>query len=246
MAVDLGSRPFRTTYRPFRGSDQEVEIEWYPCAPGAKVYPGVSCISNPFWERDQFEFEDGELPLESVIPTGKPRTKPGTGKGHVCGSEEDHREGGLYLPDEPPVLYGMLGLPACCNPPVVMRGGVVDGGKAVVPVVPGQTCLTATPAALGETLLLDVLAGQQAWVRVPISVFAAHHMRVSSDPGLSCFVQTGPDCSTLSSQGFFSFAAGLCQNWPLSAGGAGLFAWVTFIGGAARKVFSLTVDAGTC
>lgn len=165
MAVDLGSRPFSTVYRPFRGSAEWVRIEWFPCAPGAKDLPFESCITNPFWERDQYEFEDGEEPLEEVIPTGKPRVKPGTGKGHWCGSEEDHREGGLYLPDEPPVVYGMLGLPQCCNPPVVMRGGVEDDGAAALPVVPGASCETAYVIPLGEWVTVTIPAGVEGWLK---------------------------------------------------------------------------------
>ena len=168
MAVDLGSRPFSTVYRPFRDSSEWVRVDWYPCAPGAKTLPFESCITNPFWERDQYEFEDGDEPLEQVIPTGKPRVKPGTGKGHVCGSEQDFREGCARDESIPPVLYGMLGLPQCCNPPVVMRGGVEDGGRAVAtpPVGPGTSCLTATVVSYEDTHLISAPGAGNWWVRL--------------------------------------------------------------------------------
>lgn len=107
-----------------------MRIVWYPALPNAEPLPFPCCISNPYWERDQYQFGDDNCDFETIVPTGKPRTKPGSGGGHVCGTEEDFRDGGLYLPDDPPELIGMQGLPACCNPAVVGRGGVIDGGKA--------------------------------------------------------------------------------------------------------------------
>lgn len=168
-AVDIGSRPFRATYRPFRNSDEEVEIEWFPCAPGAENYDGVSCITIPQWEREQFEFTDGLLPLSTVVPTGKPVTRPGTGRGHVCGSEEDHREGGLYEPLEPPVVYGQLGLPHCCGAPVVAGAVCIDSAtcEVVYPVVPGATCETATALPFGVWSTWTIVAGQDYWFTVP-------------------------------------------------------------------------------
>lgn len=202
MAVDLGSRPFSTVYRPFRGSSEWVRIEWFPCAPGAKDLPFESNITNPFWERDQYEFEDGEEPLEEVIPTGKPRVKPGTGKGHVCGTEEDFRDGGLYLPDEPPVLYGMLGLPACCNAPVVMRGGVEDRGSDVVTPVPGLTCETAGLWPLG--VLVTITRAFDAtvwWFRHPVAAGKTYRYTVNETvPLVQIPIYTGPDCLSLTLQ----------------------------------------------
>lgn len=162
----MGSRPFRCKYRPFRDSDEEVEVEWFPAAEGALPLGMPSNITNPFWERDQFEYTDGDLPLSTVVPTGKPVARPGTGRGHVCGSEEDFREGGRYEPDEPPVVYGQQGLPQCCGAPVVGAATVVDGGRCGVasPIVPGNTCATATEIPLGEWLTARVPAGQTGWL----------------------------------------------------------------------------------
>lgn len=241
MAVDLGSRPFSTVYRPFRGSDEWVRIEWFPCAPGAKDLPFESNITNPFWERDQYEFEDGDEPLEEVIPTGKPRVKPGTGRGHFCGTEEDFREGGLYLPDDPPVLYGRLGLPACCNPPVVMQGGVEDGGWDVVPVVPGNDCFTAAPVEFDQTYIVQVAAAGGSWLILPLGVSSNPVWMTSTywtDPGPAPGFSNlaGDDCSFLVNDGPVAWSA---DTRVLLAGGSGVNRWIAWAGMGVPKVYTV-------
>jgi len=122
---------------------------WYPALPDAEPLPFPCSISNPYWEQDQYEFGPDNCDFDSIEATGKPRTKPGSGRGHFCGTEQDFQEGGLYLPDDPPELFGMQGLPACCNPAVVGQGGVVDGGKASVAAT--VACGVYSVLTLGET-----------------------------------------------------------------------------------------------
>lgn len=143
-----------------------VEIEWFPAASGALPLGQQCCITIPFWEHEQFEYTDGELPLTTVVPTGRPVVKPGTGRGHVCGDSADFLEGGLYAPDDPPVVYGASGLPSCCGAPVVGTGGAIDGGRCGVgfPVVPGTGCATATEIPLGAWLEVETIAGQEWWL----------------------------------------------------------------------------------
>jgi hypothetical protein len=247
-AVDLGSRPFKCKYRPFRDSDQEVEIEWFPCAPGAELLPWVSNVSNPFWEEDQFEFTDGTLPLDTVIPTGKPRSKPGSGKGHVCGTEGDFANGGLYQPALPPVAYGMQGLPSCCNPAVVGRGGVLDGGRSLVLgfAEPAQSCVTATPLPLDTPTGIIMIPNRVYWLRVPKLGLTELHLRwqtVTGTPPIGCFANEGNDCSLLFFGGSWT-TPGCSSKFPTPSLP---FAWVsisTFGGGGGKAI--LTAGAGPC
>lgn len=198
--VDYGSRPFRATYRPFRDSDQEVEIEWFPAAPGALPLAMPSNITIPYWEQDQFGYDDDELPLNTAEPTGKPVVRPGTGRGHVCGSAEDFREGGLYEPGEPAVEYGQQGLPRCCMAPVIGRGLVRDSGACGVfySVIPAADCEDAPIVAMGG----DASAPYPpylGWLRWPIVAGRTYRVTATWAPEIvpqSVAVLEGATCGT--------------------------------------------------
>lgn len=154
-------------------------MTWFPAAPGALPLGRVSNITNPFWEMDQFEYSDGDLPLSSVVPTGKPIVRPGTGRGHVCGTDEDFREGGLYEPLEPPATYGVQGLPTCCGAPVLLGGGVRDGGAVgvVFPLVPGSDCATALLFDVGVPQVITIPGPGIYWVKASsVGEVFMHHL----------------------------------------------------------------------
>lgn len=222
--VDFGSRPFRATYRPFRDSDQEVEVEWFPAAPGALPLGRLSNITIPYWEQDQFEYDDGDLPLSSAEPTGKPVVRPGTGRGHVCGTDEDFREGGSYEPEGEPVTYGQQGLPTCCGAPVVAGGAVSDSGQVVVlvPIVPGQACEDATEIPLGEWLEVFVPAGNNYWLRFPsfTPVSETRLFTAESAAGTNTATVKGGNCAFLFDNGVMDIPGSrvlivgpLGENW---------------------------------
>jgi hypothetical protein len=223
--VDYGSRPFKAMYRPFRDSDVEVEVTWFPAAPGAKFLGFQSCITNPFWERDQFTYTDEYLPLDTVEPTGKPRTRPGTGRGGYCGTVEDFAIGGKYLPDEPPVTYGQAGLPTCCGAPVAVAGAGVGGRNSLVvtPLTPGTTCPTAAEFNFEVPTLLSVPAAGTYWHRVPTvagfeNVFIVSDQVINPLPPTVTGALSGSDCP-------FLFGCGAIANGP------NWQQWLTAIGG---------------
>lgn len=114
-------------------------------APGAEVLPFESVILSTQQEIDPWlESPVGEVASADRVTT-LARAPAGTGRGHVCGTEEEFREGGTLEADLPPVDYGALGLPLCCEPPKRVRGGAGAGGRAALVVEP----LIPPPVSLG-------------------------------------------------------------------------------------------------
>ena len=58
MTMDRLRSHMLSRVRLFRGSDLETTIRWFPCAPGAKPFPGWHAFGSPVWEdrrtRDEF------------------------------------------------------------------------------------------------------------------------------------------------------------------------------------------------
>lgn len=197
--MDIGSRPFKARYRPFRDSDQEVEIEWFPAAPGALPLGFVSNVTIPYWEQNQFEYTDGNLPLTTAEPTGKPTFRPGTGRGHVCGTREDFERGPHFDPDITPITYGAQGLPTCCGAPVPLRGGARDGGRVevVTEVAPGPNCPAAANLPELATGAGHVEIGVENWWRFPVTGGEDYRFTFPSLPHVIGFqVLEGADCFT--------------------------------------------------
>ena len=128
--MDLGRRTFTQRCRFFRDSDEEAHIVWYPALPGAKTFPTENLFSN----EDTFEQDpwiaEGTGPIWYTKFRNSRKAIPGALGTHQCGTAQDFAEGCLYLPAEPPVVYTPTGLPTCCNPAVVPKGGGVGGGKS--------------------------------------------------------------------------------------------------------------------
>lgn len=131
---DLIRRPYTTRMRPFRDSDAEVDIVWYPCAPGARdlKYPSVvSSLDNWVQERDLGVYSGysvGEVP-------GAPRrynaqkAKPGFTGENPCGTAEMFADGALFG-DQHAEPRNAAGLPVCCGG---VPQGVVIGGRVEFP-----------------------------------------------------------------------------------------------------------------
>lgn len=76
-----------------------------------------------------------------LVPGAKRTALPGLEKplatgAHRCGTEDDFRLGGEYLPDVPPVERRPDGLPVCCGAGEEGQGGGMGGGTAVASVGP--------------------------------------------------------------------------------------------------------------
>ena len=114
----------------FRNDGPIVEIDWYEVPEDAPVLPYDSALSSLDGTSEQlWQFMDnmGEVPWEPrpynglVAPAGTPN-------GHICGTEEDFAKGGEYDPDAPPVEVNEFGLPLCCEPAQILKGGGAGGG----------------------------------------------------------------------------------------------------------------------
>lgn len=124
---------YSTTARPFRDSDVEVGIRWYKCVPGAPTLGWESNINSLDWTcMPWLRTGKGEV-FNAPREYHQQPPVPGALGQHVCGTEEDFRDGEKYLPDLPPVVYSPEGLPTCCG----TVGGVVLGGTGVVPQITG-------------------------------------------------------------------------------------------------------------
>jgi hypothetical protein len=92
----------------------------------------------------------------TFLPKSLPTFPPNN---HICGTEQDHREGGEYLPALPPVTFREDGLPTCCGPLPVP--------PPPPPPPAGETCPTAEEVMAEETFEgVTGEVGTSHWVRV--------------------------------------------------------------------------------
>lgn len=172
----------------FRDADDAVGVVWYPAQKGAPVLGMPSVIAVPDWDDIYWDWEGsvGEYTAPRTYSNEKPKVF--ADYDHVCGTEEDFREGCLFDADSPEVKYGAQGLPACCNPVVVAAGGVVVGGSGDVAFIPpplvygglavggagdvvyyppgpaaGSSCSDAPVVALEATIADTAVAGEEHW-----------------------------------------------------------------------------------
>lgn len=167
---------YKTDCRFFRDRPEIVtRIKWIRAQPTAKVLGFPSVINNRMMDAFPYENDDiGEVWGAKHSPvTQKPI--PGALGDHVCGTPGDFAEGAIYNPDLPPVVYTTTGLPVCCNPVVIGKGGIGFGGKSYpsiipAPPVPSATCSGAPTLTLGTvySFSTDAVAGSQQWTRYPV------------------------------------------------------------------------------
>ncbi len=203
----------------------------------------LSNITIPYWEKDQFEYTDGDLPLSSAEPTGKPVVRPGTGRLGVCGTDEDFREGGLYAPLLPPATYGNQGLPTCCGAPVLVSPVAVDGGVNAVThtLAGGVDCASSVLLPLGTEFLLEPPPVTATWwLKHPVTAGKTYRYTVTPDPDFSSAVlYEGPDCANLTTMSIFILpppfvdVTATATDWFW-------FEYVSILGGGVR--FRLRVD----
>ena len=149
--MDITTHQYSTLAWFLRNSQLASKIIWYEAAPDAEPLDFASGIVNLDWENDRDLFQDelGEIwgaprPYQpGVIP-------PGIG-GHVCGTPDDFRYGGIYDPIAPATRYGAFGWPLCCGPPAAVFGGAGASGRCVLQWV--------TPDATVGGLVLGGSAG---------------------------------------------------------------------------------------
>ena len=141
-------RPYRTKCRFLRDSDIESTVHWYIVPPSNGTL-GFPCrINSSDWRDNRFSRSPvGEVNFADRPFDGWNRIVPPVPGDHLCGSEDDFRNGGTYRPDLPPFERGEDGLPLCCRPKL---GGAALGG---VSMVAEPWFRTPAPAAAGGDLV---------------------------------------------------------------------------------------------
>lgn len=206
-------RPYSTTARMFRNSDEEVDFVWYPALPSAPPLPFPSIFLDPVWQDDYYSLDDGPgLILEDNIRANWQKPKPLATGTHHCGTEQDFLEGGIYDPDLPPVPYRDNWLPLCCpGEERAGSGGAAMGGHVdyvyvppVPPWTPGNTCATAAVADLDTVYTFQSASGGAQWINVPDAVgLAAYWLLVQVDNPDFVFqvnLWVGTSCSNITFQ----------------------------------------------
>lgn len=128
---DLIRRPYTTKMRPFKDSDLEVDIVWYPAKPGAPCLAVPSVVCSLDWWKHESElgiftgYKVGEVPDRPRTYNGE-KVKPLADGTHRCGTDEMFHDGAAFDPNvNRPKRPD--GLPTCCGDVVP---GVAVGGKA--------------------------------------------------------------------------------------------------------------------
>ena len=120
--------------RFFTDSDDTVTVKWYFADDPSKVIPFDTPFASANWYDDEaLNVELGELPL-TIPKWSNGATPPTVNPDHICGTQEQWRDG--FPSDEflPGVLYDIHGIPFCCYPmerePAIGDGGLELDGHA--------------------------------------------------------------------------------------------------------------------
>jgi len=152
-------------------------VKWRRADPAAGTLPFPSRLCSLDWVSEPFRVEGvGEVYGEerNFAPKALPTFVV---TDHICGTEQDHREGGLYLPDLPPVTFREDGLPTCCGP--------IPEPPPPPPPPVGETCGTAEDIEVGETFEgITGEVGTEHWLRV-VGITAGNLYSITFDPSAS-------------------------------------------------------------
>lgn len=113
MGVDMIRSAYRTKMRLEVGSNAETEVQWFFCAPGAKVYPGYTRFGSGNWAGARYDWPGtGEVLGASRKWVKGDAPKVGLyGKG-FCGKWELIRDG--WSASDPPLPCHADGKAKCC------------------------------------------------------------------------------------------------------------------------------------
>lgn len=241
---------YSTRCRFNRNDATESVIWWKECDPNALSFPGDQAICNTELELEPWtEFAVGEV-AGAPRPIALRYAPVGTGRGHICGTEDDFAHGGLRDTTIPDVRYAINGLPVCCNPAPTPRGGAAAGGSVVPSYTPapppaGQTCGTAGTLVMGQLRAQTSPTTPTAdWWGFPVVAGTTYHVRLTPNPipNLTVTFFRGASCAfalsfhpVFHSPSCYSFVAVANQT-----------VWVT-IGGTSGPVgYTIVADTGPC
>lgn len=171
---------YNAVVRPWRDSDLTAEIKWVRCLPGVPELGYESAIMPLRWcPYPYLAHGVGEV-FDSPQPWNRGTPIPGADGKKVCGTEQDFRDGGQYLPDLPPVEYTPEGLSLCCGEPpggILLSGfgliqpagsALVGGGVVTVGYGPGPAFpLEVQPAIAYISFVTDASASAAWWWKAP-------------------------------------------------------------------------------
>lgn len=113
--MEWGRREYKVLIRPFRNSDQTVMWEWRKADPrdGTLGFPSRICSLD--WATQPWIAEGvGEVYGADRTFIRKPLMGPVPGK-HICGTEDEFRNGEILDLTRPLTVYLPSGLPVCCD-----------------------------------------------------------------------------------------------------------------------------------
>lgn len=252
QVVDFLRDGYEVDVRPYRNSDKVVRIRWYPVPDNAPVLPYTSALNSLYGQEQRLWTEDplhGEEPgTQKIVPPDAPPAVPVGG--HVCGTEQDFAEGGIYDPAAIPPPVDRFGIPMCCSPVAIPLGGVVCSGQPFSEYTnstPGTTCLLAplisAPWSYAEE---NVPSGiyPRWWVKIACSPFQQMHARLNANSFESgVIVYVGPDCANLT---YVTVATqnGTCVSWTA---GELPFVWLVLsVLSFSTFDYDFQVDYGPC
>lgn len=255
--MDITRRAYSMPCRFFNNSDVVSVVRWQEAEPNAECIPFESIILSTQQEPEQ-GFEDGVGEVaDTTRRTTLARAPRGLAGAHVCGTEEEFRNGGTRDPSLPPVRYGATGWPLCCDPPKrvrgggagsghaaftpsrrVIRGGGAGSGRAVYAVEPGTTdcpalvttCAAATPGALDHQCNLVLGPISTNWRRWDVVPGADYELTIVGLfwNGMTWTLYEGASCAALTQIAEgFSVDGNATVNFTASAA----HVWCRFIQG---------------
>jgi len=146
--VDFGRRPYTTTARFFRNSPVEVKVKWYPADLTKGPLPFPSRISSHDWATEPHRTEGvGEVWNTDRDFNHAKNLGPIPGP-HVCGTEDEFRNGEVFDPARPTMEYHASGIPKCCD------DGRREGGGKVAPGGNQYTVRSDPYSSSGKVALL--------------------------------------------------------------------------------------------
>lgn len=183
MVMDTIRSAYRTKIRPFRDSDEEVEIRWFFAAPEAKDFPGEHRFTSGNWELDKPSWNGPGEVKGASRPWSNGERPPQLNGQHFCGKLEDFQRGALST--AAPLKNAQRGVSLCCDRKIVGRGQLRAGGGAIRPgmapggvhvggqVIAGESAsggvLVGGRSAEGRSAAGGVLVGGRSAAGVPVS-----------------------------------------------------------------------------
>jgi len=203
---------------------------WYPATAGARNLPFPSIMAMGNWDATGQQWLPGGEVDDANRSFNRKKEVPGAFGLHVCGTEEDFREGCKRTDVPLPVVYGASGLPNCCAPPVVGAGGLALSGRATVSVLPGPTCPLAPLIVSGVDYtghLPSAGANWWRWAYTPGTNFDVPFSASASGPFTVMQVLAGDTCAdaTVRQLFFLSPPGGVGHLLATNFGPPNSFVW---------------------